>query len=187
MWLPTNSTPPSPRCPQARLARHFNLSKDALPSLRILHARSLDLFFHNIEGPRNLAHLKQLGDDTNILLAHFFHYAKHLANVKTFSCSFFHAGVFRLAGMMPRLERLDINLLLNLDIDCLTDDNPGMCHEIAEDAKLATLKMLRVTSGAKAHSDGFVPWVFKRFPSLESLEVPCISEEHRGCGRGCVV
>ncbi|KAL4258123.1 F-box domain-containing protein [Pleurotus pulmonarius] len=162
---------------------HFNLLKDALPSLRVLSARSLDLIFHNIEGARNLTHLKlapSLGDDTDVLLARFFHYAKHLANVTTFSCSFFHAGVFRLAGMMPRLERLDINLLLNLDIDCLMDENPGMHQEVAEDARLGALRMLRVTSGAKAHSDRFVPWVFKRFPSLESLEVPCISEEHGG-------
>ncbi|KAF9495935.1 hypothetical protein BDN71DRAFT_1430611 [Pleurotus eryngii] len=162
---------------------HFNLSKGALPSLRILSARSLDLIFHNIEGARKLTHLKlapSLGDDTDVLLARFFHYAKHLANVKTFSCSFFHAGVFKLAGMMPKLERLDINLLLNLDIDCLMEEEPGVYREIAEDGKLTTLRMLRVTSGAKAHSDTFVPWVFTRFPNLCSLEVPCVSADHDG-------
>ncbi|KAG9227144.1 hypothetical protein CCMSSC00406_0004317 [Pleurotus cornucopiae] len=171
---------------------HFNLSKSALPSLRILSARSLDLIFHNIEGARNLTHLKlapSLGDDTDVLLARFFHYAKHLANVQTFSCSFFHAGVFKLAGMMPKLERLDINLLLNLDIDCLTDteEDPGVYQEIAKDAKLTTLKMLRVTSGAKAHSDDFVRWVFKRFPSLCSLEVPCIAADHDGDVGACAL
>ncbi|KAF4562658.1 F-box domain-containing protein [Pleurotus pulmonarius] len=106
---------------------YFDLSKGALPSLRILSSRCLD--FHNIEGARNLTHLKlapSLGDDTDVLLARFFHYAKHLANARTFSCSFFHTGVFRLAGMTPRLERLDINLIPNLDIGCLTDENPGM-------------------------------------------------------------
>lgn len=162
---------------------HFNLSKSALPSLRILSARSLDLIFNNIEGARSLTHLKlapSLGDDTDALLARFFHHAKHLVNVQTFSCSFFHAGVFKLAGMMPKLERLDINLLLNLDIDCLAEEDAGVYQEIAEDAKLTTLKMLRVTSGAKAHSDDFVRWVFKRFPSLRSLEVPCISADHDG-------
>ncbi|KAF4591286.1 hypothetical protein EYR40_009889 [Pleurotus pulmonarius] len=152
---------------------HLDLSKSALPSLCILSARSLDLVFHNIEGARNLTHLKlapSLGDDTDVLFAWFSHYGEHLANVTTFSCSIFHAGS---SGMMPKLERLDI--------DCLTDENPGMHQEITEDAKLGALKMLQVTSGVKAaHSDDFVPWVFKCFPNLHSLEVPSISVEHGG-------
>ncbi|KAF4592735.1 hypothetical protein EYR38_008435 [Pleurotus pulmonarius] len=162
----------------------YALSPQALPSLHILAAYSLDTIFRNLSGHRNLTHLRlgsSQGLDPNVA-SDLQKYASQLTGVATFACSLQHPEVSQLAAMLPNLERLDVRIVAPQNIDYLMGDGsgvhvwPGCC---SEGGKLKNLKVLRVTSTSKVYSDAFVPWAFAHFPTLHLLELPYLSHLDR--------
>ncbi|KAF4586437.1 hypothetical protein AB1N83_010604 [Pleurotus pulmonarius] len=160
-----------PRGPSVLPPGHpaLRLSKQALPSLRILGAYTLSEVFCHLDGVRNLTHLKlgsQAGMDPGAAVD-MCTYARHLVNVKTFACTLEYPVVSPLVAMLTGLERLDVHITGRRDIDFLMVDRD------ANKGAFQNVKMLRVSSYTNLHSDDFVPWAFIRFPGLQSLEVPC--------------
>ncbi|KAF4593632.1 hypothetical protein EYR40_008420 [Pleurotus pulmonarius] len=106
----------------------YALSPQALPSLHILAAYSIDTIFRNLSGHRDLTHLRlgsSQGLDPNVA-SDLQKYASQLTSVATFACSLQHPEISQLAAMLPNLERLDVRIVAPQNIDYLMGDGSGV-------------------------------------------------------------